>query len=136
MQLYYEGFGNLHGIPQKCFSRLDNRETDCSSGAQTRSVPAFIIPYNNDGFVTLADGTTKWVKWLEKMIRFKYAPDVTSADRDNLMFGDVDSLPSVAPIDTTNDPTDPSDANSPNFVGEWSEESFQQAPAVIHGVIQ
>jgi len=130
MQFHYEGFGSLHGIPGKCFSSLTNEEADCGQG--TRYVPAFVIPYGADGFVTLPGGTKKWVKWLEKEVRFKRAPSVTSSAQ-GITFGDVSNLPTVPSL-TGDDPNDPYDATSAYYAGAWDNSYFEQKPQVIHGL--
>jgi len=131
MTLHFEGFGELHGIPGKCFSTNTNEEADCGPG--TRYVPAFSIPYGPDGFVTL-DGAKKWVKWLEREIRFKRAPDITSSAQ-GISFGLVSDLPPVAPL-TGSDPDNPFDPQSAKYAGAWNAEDWKKDPAVIHTIKQ
>ena len=40
----YEGFGQLHGIPGKCYSRVDHSLVSCSSGQYTIWIPEYNIP--------------------------------------------------------------------------------------------
>merc|ERR1712166_536541 len=86
----YTGHGELH-VPHKCFSKTTNEEEDC--GQNSRFVPALSIPYDSDGFVTMQDGTTKkWVKWLDKEIRFKHDTSAT-AELKGITLGDASGGP-------------------------------------------
>ena len=60
---------------------------------------ALLLPYNSDGFVTMPDGSIKWVKWLRKASRFKHDKNATAAG-SGITFGDTSSLPD-APDPTT-----------------------------------
>lgn len=61
-QLDYNGFGELHGIPGKCFNMVDGTETPDCSGNNKRYVPEFTIAAGS----TVKNGsTTYYVKPLE-----------------------------------------------------------------------
>ena len=66
------------GIPGKCFSKATNEEADCST--DSRYVPAFSIPEDSDGYITI-NGTVKWVKWLERELRFQRDTAMTGTAR-------------------------------------------------------
>ncbi len=140
MNLMFGGFGNLWGIPGKCFDPLDNKEANCSE--TTRYVPAFSIPENTSsselGKVTIG-GVTKWVKYLDREIRFKllgvdgqagYTAPIGAAD-----MGVAGNLPAAMVL--TGDAEDPSNsANTDYYAGAITDADFKAAPAVIHGVVQ
>ncbi len=130
MQLQYQGFGELHGIPGACFSTLDNSPADC--GPNTRWVPAFAIA---DGSTVTIGGETKYVKGLESEIRF--AKLAGNAAANGVTMGGAVALPATMNINSVSDTTDPSNsANSAIYPGAYSGVNFGQDPAVIHGVVQ
>ena len=124
----YEGFGELWGIPSLCFDEDTNEVADC--GPTTRHVSAFSIPHDGNGFVTMADGSTKWVKWLDREVRFAADSSVTAAAQ-SITLGDETGLP-AAPV-LTGDANDPSDGGSAKYAGDYFPELFNKAPKVIHG---
>merc|ERR1711939_914449 len=128
--LHYQGHGQLH-VPHKCFSRTTNDETDCSHA--TRNVPALSIPYGDDGKVTLEDGSVKWVKWLEKEIRFERDASATAASK-GITFGDASSLPATPTL--SGDAEDPYDRTTAKYAGVWPAALFETAPSVVHGELQ
>lgn len=130
MQLQYQGFGELHGIPGACFSTVDNSPADC--GPNTRWVPAFAIA---DGSTVTIGGETKYVKGLESEIRF--AKLAGNAAANAITMGGAVSLPATMNINSLQDTTDPSNsANSAIYPGAYSGVNFGQDPAVIHGAVQ
>jgi len=130
MNLQFMGFGQLQGIPGKCFNPVDNTETSC--GPNTKYVPAFAIPSDINGKVTIA-GTDYFVKWLEREINFKVVSG-TSASL-GITLGNIASLP-AAPV-LTGDANDPSvAANTSIYPGDFAAVNFKKAPSVIHGVVQ
>jgi hypothetical protein len=132
MQLHYQGFGELHGIPAGCFNVATNEPADCGPG--TRYVSSFAIPYGADGYVTIPGGGRKWVKWLERELRLRREPEITSTGQ-SITLGNIADLPATPPL-TGADPMDPSDPSSTTYAGVWSDTVWLQAPAVIHTVAQ
>ena len=129
--LYYTGHGELH-VPQKCFSKTTNEEQDCDE--DSRHVPALSIPYDSDGYVTMQDGSTKWVKWLDKEIRFKHDKSATAAG-SGITLGDTGSLPPSPDTSDSNDANDPSNTASAKYSGSWPTSTFASTPAVFHGQV-
>ena len=127
--LYYTGHGELH-VPEKCFSKTTNEEEDCNE--DSRHVPALSIPYGSDGFVTMPDNSIKWVKWLEREIRFKHDTTATAAG-SGITFGDTSSLPAAPDPNDSNDANDPHNAASPKYAGAWPTPTMASEPAVVHG---
>lgn len=66
IQLQFNGFGNLGGIPGYCVNPVDNTVANCNQN--TRYVPAFSIP---DGATMTLGATTLVVKALDAEIRLK-----------------------------------------------------------------
>lgn len=135
MNLQFGGFGNLWGIPGKCFDPQTNQEASC--GPNTRYVPAFSIPENvgtsTDGKVTI-DAATKWIKFLDREIRFKPDSAINSAAQ-NITLGSDANLPAAMSL-TSADAEDPSVTTNSNFAGAVLDSDFNVAPKVIHGVVQ
>lgn len=130
MNLQYEGFGELHGIPGACFNESDNQPADC--GPNTRWVPAFAIA---DGSSVTIRGETKYVKGLESEIRFARVAGTAAAN--GVTLGSAADLPATVTINSASDQTDPSNsANSSIYPGSYAGVNFSQEPAVIHGVVQ
>ena len=67
IQLQFNGFGNLNGIPGYCVDPANNGEVDCST-ANARYVPMFSIP---DGATMMLGTTQLIVKALDTEIRLK-----------------------------------------------------------------
>ena len=127
--LDYHGHGQLY-VPHKCFSKTTNEEEDC--GENSRSVPALSIPYDSDGFVPMQDGSTKWVKWLDKEIRFKHVTDAT-ASGSGITLGETSGLPASPDPTDSNDAEDPSNTASAKYSGPWPTSTMASTPAVVHG---
>lgn len=130
MKLQFMGFGQLHGIPGKCFSQVDNSEVSC--GPNTRYVPAFSIPSDDNGVVTISDAM-KYVKWLERELRF--TPVAGTSTSLGITMGSLAGLPAAMVL--TGDANDPSvSTNTTIYPGSFGSVDFSKAPAVIHGVVQ
>jgi hypothetical protein len=136
MSLQFAGFGDLNGIPGRCVDPYTNTEVSCNS--TTRWFPAFSIA--DDTAITI-DGSTKYVKWLERELRF--APDTGSASSRGITMGSIDNLPTAVSSITTltctadaADTTNPCNTSSANYPGAFSYEYFKKSPSVIHGVVQ
>lgn len=70
VQLQFNGFGNIGGIPGFCVNPVDNTVVNC--GPNTRYVPAFAIPDGATMSLTTAAGTTNLiVKALDAEVRLK-----------------------------------------------------------------
>ncbi len=119
-------------MPHKCFSKTTNEEEGC--GDNSRYVPALSIPYDSDGFVTMQDGSTKWVKWLEKEIRFKHDTSATAAT-SGITLGDTSSLPASPDPTDSDDADDPSNTTSAKYSGSWPTAAMASKPAVVHGEV-
>lgn len=130
MNLQFMGFGQLQGIPGKCFSQADNSEVSC--GPNTRYVPAFSIPSDDNGVVTIS-GATKYVKWLERELRFTLVSGTSTSL--GISMGSLLDLPAAMVL--TGDANDPSvSTNTDIYPGSYDSVDFSKAPAVIHGVVQ
>ena len=138
LNLQFMGFGNLAGIPGRCFSPDTNQPTDC--GPSTRYVPAFSIPENTAdsqlGKLTI-NNVTKWVKYLDREIRFNKLGEDGSGGYSkpaDITLGDANNLPD--PMVLTGDADDPSVSSNSNYAGSVTANDFLAAPSVIHGVVQ
>jgi hypothetical protein len=136
MNLQFSGFGDLNGIPGRCVDPYTNTEVSCNS--TTRWTPAFSIA---DGTAITIDGSTKYVKWLERELRF--APDTGSAASRGITMGSTANLPAAVTSLTTltctadtADTTNPCNTSSANYSGAFSLDLFKKSPSVIHGVVQ
>ncbi len=132
MNLQFLGFGDLNGIPGRCVDPYTNEEASCSRS--TRWLPAFAI---EDGAAVTIDGQTKYVKWLERELRF--APANGTAASLGITLGSTSNLPNAITTTSCTDATDtanPCNASSENYPGAFSKDDFKKSPAVIHGVVQ
>jgi len=139
MNLQFNGFGNLFGIPGKCFRMSDNAEANCDS--TTRYVPAFSIPENTStselGKVTI-NSATKWIKYLDREIRFKKDGVVGVSGYTlpaGITLGSATDLPAAMAL-TGADTEDPSNSSNSNYAGSIQASDFLKSPSVIHGVVQ
>ena len=124
--LQYGGFGELWGIPGHCVSSLTNDKVSCET-AESRYVPAFVIPFD-EVLGQVHDGATPLLaKWLDREIRFaRKDPSVCAAAGLTVPTGLT--LPTAASLQ------DPSDAASTVYIGTKPEVS--EAPRVIHGDVK
>lgn len=132
MNLQFLGFGDLNGIPGRCIDPLTNEEASCSS--DTRWAPAFVI---EDGSAVNIDGQTKYVKWLERELRF--SPAIGSASSFGITMGSTSNLPTAiasASCTDVSDTTNPCNPSNENYPGVFSKDDFKKSPSVIHGVVQ
>jgi hypothetical protein len=133
MNLDFMGFGDLNGVPGRCISPENNEEVSCDSNS--RWYPAFTLP---DGAeitapAGTAGGTDKYVKYLDRELRFMRDPNATAASL-GITFGDLTALPDEK--DNTTVADDPSNASSPVFAGAWDANRFKVPPKVIQGELQ
>ena len=138
LNLQFMGFGNMGGIPGRCFSPQTNQPADC--GPTARYVPAFSIPENTAnsqlGKLTI-NNATKWVKYLDREIRFKRVGVVGTngfAIPNGITLGSAANLPAAMVL--TGDADDPSVSSNSNYAGAVTANDFLAAPSVIHGVVQ
>jgi hypothetical protein len=124
--LQYGGFGDLWGIPGVCVSPTTNQEVACDGG-EVRYVPSFVIPHNTTQGVVSADGTTYFVKWLDREIRFA---------RKNLAVCDAAGLtvPAGVALPTAAELANPSDPTSPIYLGVRP--TVTGTPRVIQGEVK
>ncbi len=125
IQLQFNGFGNLNGIPGYCVSPIDNSQVDCgATGA--RYVPEFSLP--DGATMTLMDGGTSTpliVKALDAELRLsKVACGLTALPPP----GTTVTLPTAADVH------DPSNSVDSDYIG--TKPAVASAPQVIDGVVQ
>ncbi|HUQ09372.1 MAG TPA: hypothetical protein VM146_03580 [Steroidobacteraceae bacterium] len=124
--LQYGGFGDLWGLPGVCVSPTTNQEVACDGG-EVRYVPSFVIPHDATQGVVTADGTTYYVKWLEREIRFA-RKNLSVCDSAGLVVPNNGTLPTAADL------RDPSDPASAIYIGVRP--SVTAAPRVIQGEVK
>jgi hypothetical protein len=103
-----------------------NQEVACEGG-EVRYVPSFVIPHDTTTGVVTADGTSYYVKWLEREIRFA-RKDLSVCSGAGLV------VPSGSTLPTSADLRDPSDPASPIYVG--TRPAVTAAPRVIQGEVK
>jgi hypothetical protein len=120
IQLQFNGFGNLNGIPGYCVNPVDNTPADCSTGTNARYVPLFSIP--DDATMTFGSKTLI-VKALDAELRLK---DVSLAQCSGL------SLTTLTPPTTgAHDMTNITDTF---YIG--TKPTVTGSPTVIDGIVQ
>jgi hypothetical protein len=124
--LQYGGFGDLWGIPGYCVSPTTNQEVACDGG-EVRYVPSFVIPHSTTQGAVTADGTTYYVKWLQREIRFA-RKDLSVCNAAGL------AVPSGSTLPTSADLRDPTDPASPIYVGVRP--AVTSAPRVVQGEVK
>jgi hypothetical protein len=132
MNLQFMGFGDLSGIPGRCVSPYTNLEASCDS--TTQWFPAFSIA---DGTAITIDGSTKYVKWLDRELRF--SPAAGTASSLGITMGSSSNLPAAitsASCTDSSDTSNPCNTSSTNYPGVFSYDYFKKSPSVIHGVVQ
>ncbi len=121
IQLQFNGFGNLNGIPGYCVDPANNGVVDCST-ANARYVPMFSIP---DG-ATMTLGTTQLiVKALDTEIRLK------DLGANNSACSGMTLTPLTPPNSGVHDMSNPAD---PYYIGV--EPTVTTKPKVVDGVVQ
>lgn len=121
LQLDYQGFGDLHGIPGECYNPLDNAKGPCDSTTYTNWAPEFSLKAGAE--VTEKVGgaiTTYYVKPIDQEMRFAKVADSNCSSL---------TLPIAATL-----PDIPTGADAKDLIGEPP--AVTSAPAVIHGVVQ
>lgn len=121
VQLNYNGFGELQGLPGQCVNKDSNLPETCSGGGNTqRWVPAFSIK-DGAALTSTNPAGTYYVKYLEREMRFS---QVDSSNCGAL------TLPTGVAL-----PAAPTSANDPR-AAMGAEPAVTTAPKVIHGVVQ
>ena len=123
IQLQFNGFGNLQGIPGACVNPTDNSAEDCST-AGARYVPEFSLP---DGATMTLTGTNTpiIVKALDAELRLS---KVSCAATSTAQPTTTATMPSATDV---HDPSDPADVD---YLGV--KPTVTDPPKVISGVIQ
>ncbi len=116
IQLQFNGFGNLFGIPGYCVNPVDNSAADCKT-ANVRYVPSFALP---DG----ATMGTLIVKALDAEVRLKSS----AAGLCTGLTLTSKTLPLISGL------RDPSAVGNDSYLG--SKPNVSAVPKVIDGVIQ
>lgn len=122
IQLQFNGFGNLYGIPGYCVSPVDNTQVDCAMN--TRYVPMFSIP---DAATMTLNSTTLIVKALDAELRLKdLGPGASTSACTGLP---LSTLP--LPTGGTHNMTNTGDAY---YIG--IKPPITSSPKVIDGIVQ
>ena len=116
LQLDYNGFGDLWGIPGSCYNPATNIKGPCG-GTNTKYAPDFSL--RADAIVS-DSSTNYFVKPIDQEIRFGKVSD---------SFCSSLTLPTTATLPTASSSTDPR-----TTIG--AKPTVTSAPAVIHGVVQ
>lgn len=121
VQLNYNGFGELQGLPGQCVNKDTNAPETCSGGGgDQRWVPAFSIK-DGAALTSANPAGTYYVKYLEREMRFA---QVAASNCSALTLPTGVTLPSA-----------PTSANDPR-AAMGAEPTVTTAPKVIHGVVQ
>lgn len=121
IQLQFNGFGNLYGIPGHCVNPIDNSPTDCST-PNVRYVPAFSIP---DGATMTLGSTPLIVKALDAEIR------LNNLGAGAAQCSSMSLAPLTPPSGGTHDMSSSSDAF---YIGV--KPTITSNPKVIDGIVQ
>ncbi|MGC2166161.1 MAG: hypothetical protein WA632_09130 [Gallionella sp.] len=121
IQLQFNGFGNLYGIPGYCVNPMDNSPANCST-AGVRYVPEFSIP---DGATMSLGGTPIIVKALDAEVRLH------NLGAGAAQCSAMTLTPLTPPAGGTHDMTDPNDAF---YIG--AKPTIADSPKVIDGIVQ
>jgi hypothetical protein len=123
IQLQFNGFGNVYGIPGYCIDPVNNSQTDCST-ANARYVSMFSIP---DAATMSLNSTTLIVKALDAELRLK---DLGAGASTSACSG-LTLAPLIPPTGGTHDMTSSLDAY---YIGV--KPTITGNPKVIDGVVQ
>lgn len=121
IQLQFNGFGNLSGIPGHCVNPVDNSVVACSQNA--RYVPEFALA---DGDTMTLGSTPLIIKALDEELRLK-----------SVALGQCTGVGlnlSSQTVPTSAGLHDPSNSSDANYIGV--QPTVTGAPKVIHGVVQ
>ncbi len=121
IQLQFNGFGNLYGIPGYCVNPVNNSPADCSTG-NVRYVPMFSIP---DSAAMTLNGTPIIVKALDAEVRLNDLGAGAAACSGMSLAGQT------PPVGGTHDMSSSSDAY---YIGV--KPTVTASPKVIDGIVQ
>lgn len=121
IQLQFNGFGNLWGVPGYCVNPVNNSPADCST-PNTRYVPLFSIP---DGATMNLGSTPLIVKALEAEVR------LSDLGAGATQCSSMSLSPLTLPSGGVHDMANASDAY---YIGE--KPSVTTGPKVIDGIVQ
>jgi hypothetical protein len=122
LQLDYQGFGDLWGIPGGCYNPKDNSKGPCDSTTYTSWAPEFMLKAGAEVTETVSGVTqTYYVKPIDQEMRFALASDPNACN--NL------SLPTNAAL-----PSLPTGDDAKTIIGP--QPTVTGPPVVIHGVLQ
>lgn len=122
IQLQFNGFGNVNGIPGGCVNPTDNTPANC--GPNTRYVPEFSLP--DGAMMTLTSNSQALlIKALDSEMRLA---------KVNCGSTNLAQPTTTATLPTTASLHDPSNSSDATYVG--TKPTVTDPPKVIHGVIQ
>jgi hypothetical protein len=121
IQLQFNGFGNLFGVPGFCVSPINNSTVDCSTSG-SRYVPMFSIP---DGATMTLNDTPLIVKALNAEVR------LNDLGAGAAQCSDMSLTPLTPPSGGVHDMSDPNDAF---YIG--TQPTVTDSPKVIDGIVQ
>ncbi|TMH36003.1 MAG: hypothetical protein E6H58_02835 [Betaproteobacteria bacterium] len=124
--LQYGGFGDLWGIPGECVSSVTNLHVSCDT-ANSRYVPAFVIPFDELLGRVNHGATPLLAKWLDREIRFA-RKDVSVCSAAGVTLGAAVTLPTAAGL------ANPADAASSIYIGVMP--IVTDPPRVIQGDVK
>ena len=127
IQLQFNGFGNLFGIPGNCVNPVDNSAVDCKT-ANVRYVPSFSLPDGATMDLSTTPATTLVVKALDAEVRLK-GLGASAAQCTGLTLSSL-TVPAAAQL------RDPSATGNASFTGGKPTMAATATPKVIDGVIQ
>ena len=125
--LQYEGFGQFHGIPGKCYSRINNQVAEQCNGSDQIWVPDYNIPTGAELTVTANQNVSYYVKQLG--VAQNLLPLPTGADKTACL-NELQSL--IVNADSVTLPS----------LSDWSDPNLAEmpdvgaVPQVIVGVTQ
>lgn len=122
LQLDYQGFGDLWGIPGGCYNPKDNSKGPCDSTTYTSWAPEFMLKAGAEVTETVSGVTTTYyVKPIDQEMRFALASGPNACN-------DL-SLPTNAAL-----PSLPTGDDAKAIIGP--QPTVTGPPVVIHGVLQ
>jgi hypothetical protein len=126
IQLQFNGFGNVNGIPGYCVDPVNNAEVNC--GPNTRYVPAFSLP---DGATMTLGSTPLIIKALDAELRLNDLGQVGVDSAADTACGSMLFNSLTPPSTGEQDMTDP---NSSYYIG--IKPTVTDPPKVIDGIVQ
>jgi hypothetical protein len=123
LMLDFNGFGQLYGIPGRCYNPATNEKGPCGSGSYTNYAPDFSLKAG--ATVTDAANTTYYIKPLDQEMRF---------GRKSL--SDCSGLSAALTAASTATLPSSTGTNARDSIGATAPTPLVDAPAVIHGVVQ